>query len=183
MSKPLAFGLFQLLWHFFTSGLAYFVNVHLVTLVMHFGKLTCALQFQVVFHQGQKFREIYKWCQLYCFHVRNVHISPFKSEVGCFKGVVVCILYLAFFGAIIWLSVFLTKDWSGLFCSWQPGNPGGSTVVTSYHNSLSVYLAGLWLTKDTLALEIFTQLYVSVTVKIMVSHDQVHLFGITSCSD
>jgi len=46
------------------------------------------LRFQVVLH----LRKIYKWRELYCFHVRNTYILPFKSElVGCFKGVVVCL--------------------------------------------------------------------------------------------
>ena len=48
--------------------------------VMDFG-----LRFQVVLH----LREICKWRKLYCFHVRNTCTLPFKSEVGCFKGVVV----------------------------------------------------------------------------------------------
>jgi len=33
MSKPTAFNLFQLVWHFFTSGLAFFVQLDLATLL------------------------------------------------------------------------------------------------------------------------------------------------------
>jgi len=32
MSKPTAFGLFQLVWRFFTSGLVFFVHLDLATL-------------------------------------------------------------------------------------------------------------------------------------------------------
>jgi len=34
MSKPLAFGLFQLVCHFFTSGLAFFVHLDLAILIL-----------------------------------------------------------------------------------------------------------------------------------------------------
>jgi len=48
-----------------------------------------------------------------------MYMLPFKSTVGCFKGVVVyffCVcLFLVLFGFF--------KGWSRLFCLWQRGNP------------------------------------------------------------
>jgi len=65
-----------------------------------------SLQFQVALQHNQKFREVYKWSELYCFYVWNTYLLPFKNAVGCFKGVVVCFSCICFF----WCYLAFLKD-------------------------------------------------------------------------
>jgi len=52
-----------------------------------------------------------------------IALMPFKCAFGCFKGVLVYLSCICFFGAI-----WLFQDLSGLFCLWLPGNPGVQSV-------------------------------------------------------
>jgi len=46
----------------------------------------------------------------------------FKTALGYFKGVVVCLSCTVF--GFFWCYLTFLKGWSGLFCLWLPGNPG-----------------------------------------------------------
>jgi len=67
------------------------------------------LQFQVSLQQDQKFREICKWSEHYCFYIWNTYILPFETRLGVLK-VSLCVFLYLFFGCYLTFS----KNYSNL---------------------------------------------------------------------